>query len=66
MIEYRHRSVLKGPIDRKYAGKWIAIRYRRIIDSDVDLEALCDRLEAQGIEDKAIVMKPLEPGIWIL
>jgi len=66
LIEIHHPAPLKGPIDKKYAGKWVAIRHRRIIDADADFEALCDRMEAKGIEDKVILMKPLEPGIWIL
>jgi hypothetical protein len=66
LIEYHHPSPVKGPIDRKYAGKWVAIRQRRIIDSDKDFDALCDRMESKGIEEKVTFMRVLEPGIWML
>lgn len=66
MIEYHHPPPVKGPIDRKFAGEWVAIRYRRFIDSDGDFEALCDRMESKRIEEKVTFLRVLEPGIWML
>jgi hypothetical protein len=62
--EIHHPAPTREPIDlEEYGGKWIAIRNRRIIDSDRDLDALCDRLEAVGLEERAILMKVPRPGI---
>jgi hypothetical protein len=67
LIEIHHPPATRQPIDRKkYGGKWVAIRYRRIIDSDEDFDALCDRMEAKGIEEKVTFLHVLEPGLWIL
>lgn len=64
MREIHHPAPTREPIDgTKYGGQWIAIRYRRIIDHDRDLEALCNRLEAKGIEEKVELMKVPPPGI---
>jgi len=64
--EVHHPAPTREPIDLNiYGGKWIAIMRRRIIDSDRDLEALCDRLEERGIEEKAVLMKVPRPGIVV-
>jgi len=64
--EYHHPPFLRNPPKTKaYTGKWIAVWKQRIIDSDKDLEALCNRLEAVGLEEKVILFKVLPPGmIW--
>jgi hypothetical protein len=65
--EYHHPSPTREPIDRKrYGGQWVAILRRRIIDHDRDLDALCDRLEGVGLEDKAMLMKVPPPGIVLI
>jgi len=67
MREYHHPSPTKEPIDRHhYGGQWVAILRRRIIDHDRDLDALCDRLERVGLEDKAMLMKVPPPGIVLI
>jgi len=65
--EYTHPAPTKDGIDsKKYGGKWVAIWKRRVIDADRDLEALCDRLERIGLDEKAMLMKVPPPGIWIV
>ncbi len=67
MREYHHPSPTKEPIDRqRYGGQWVAILRRRIIDHDLDLDALCDRLERVGLEEKAALMKVPPPGIVLV
>lgn len=62
--EFHHPPPTREPIDlQKYGGKWVAIYGRRIIDSDLDLDALCDRLAKIGLEEKAGLMKVPRPGV---
>ncbi len=58
-----HPPITKRPIDtRRYGGQWVAIWQREIIDADKDLDALCDRLAAIGLEQKAVLMPVPPPG----
>ena len=63
--EIVHPPPTRRPIDgRRYGGQWVAIMRREIIDSDPSLDALCDRLESRGLEEKAALMKVPSPGVW--
>ena len=63
MKAFVHPPLTRDPIDtRRYGGKWVAIWQREIIDSDNSLDALCDRLAAVGLEEKAALMAVPLPG----
>jgi len=64
MKEIVHPFPVEDPIHlEKYGGKWIAVLNRRIIDCDANLERLCNRLEKQGIEEKALLIPVPRPGL---
>ncbi len=67
MKEIVHPSPTRKPVNlQKYGGQWVAILRREIIDSDKDIDRLCDRLALKGIEQQAILMKVPRPGAsWV-
>lgn len=50
----------------KYAGQWVAILRRRVVDHDGDLDRLFARLDERGLGEKALIFNVPRPGeIWV-
>jgi len=47
----------------KYAGEWVAILRRSVVDHDADLDSLFARLDEQGIGEKALIYNVPRPGV---